>query len=428
MKIEKIILKNFRCFECEIVEFHDRLTILIGKNGAGKSAVLDAATIAAGSLLAELHKAQASINKDDVRIVCHALGSGLDVQPQYPAEIETQACVGGEQVRWARILRSSSGRTAFSGAEHFKKLAHTYTERMQKGDTQLVLPVISYYGTGRIWAQKRAKRKSIWLDKSFRLNGYLDSLEAEANDKLMLGWFQKMTMRDLQTGKPSPEFAAVRHAMEQIFQSLTGSKDVQVRLNLDTQEIEVQYTRIDGSALVISLNQLSDGYKSAISLIADIAYRMAMLNPQLLDRVTEETHGIVLIDEVDLHLHPAWQHRILDDLLRIFPKVQFIVSTHAPAIIHSARTGRLIILNNGVVNSVSKQAYGKDANYVLSEVMTASSRPAEIQAKFNEYHRCMDREAWGEAENVLNELADIIGEDDAELAECRMELKLEQIP
>ena len=80
----------------------------------------------------------------------------------------------------------------------------------------------------------------------------------------------------------------------------------------------------------IPVNQLSDGYKSTMSLVADIAYRMAVLNPQLLGDVCNETDGIVLIDEVDLHLHPKWQQRILGDLTEIFPKVQFIISTHAP--------------------------------------------------------------------------------------------------
>ena len=85
------------------------------------------------------------------------------------------------------------------------------------------------------------------------------------------------------------------------------------------------------------VSQLSDGYKCTISLIADIAYRMAILNPQLLNKVLVETEGIILIDEVDLHLHPKWQKRILKDLMDIFPKVQFIVSTHAPEVINSVK-------------------------------------------------------------------------------------------
>ena len=85
------------------------------------------------------------------------------------------------------------------------------------------------------------------------------------------------------------------------------------------------------------MKELSDGYKNTLSMVADIAYRMAVLNPWLLDRVLTETTGIVLIDEIDLHLHPQWQQRIIGDLRTIFPKVQFIVSTHAPLVINSVK-------------------------------------------------------------------------------------------
>ena len=105
---------------------------------------------------------------------------------------------------------------------------------------------------------------------------------------------------------------------------------------------------------------LSDGYRCTISLIADIAYRMALLNPQLLDSVLTETDGIVLIDEIDLHLHPTWQKRVLKDLMDIFPKVQFIVSTHAPEVINSVKSDSVIILKDDKVLSATDETYGRD--------------------------------------------------------------------
>ena len=80
---------------------------------------------------------------------------------------------------------------------------------------------------------------------------------------------------------------------------------------------------------------MSDGYKNTLSMIGDIAYRMAVLNPMLGDKVLEDTSGVVVIDEIDLHLHPQWQQTIISDLNTIFPKIQFIVSSHAPAVINS---------------------------------------------------------------------------------------------
>ena len=126
--------------------------------------------------------------------------------------------------------------------------------------------------------------------------------------------------------------------MESCYKRITGSNDVKMQYNIGTRELEVAYRDNFGEWMRIPINQLSDGYKSTISLVADIAYRMAVLNPQLLGNVCEETDGVILIDEIDLHLHPTWQQRILEDLRYIFPKVQFIVSTHAPAVVSTAKS------------------------------------------------------------------------------------------
>lgn len=186
----------------------------------------------------------------------------------------------------------------------------------------------------------------------------------------MMKWFQKMTMQQLQRGKEIPEFIAVKMALEQIFASITGYSDVKVEFNLDTSEIDVIYFDKNKDHVRIPVSQLSDGYKCTISLIADIAYRMALLNPQLLDKVLVETEGIVLVDEIDLHLHPTWQKRILKDLMEIFPKVQFVVSTHAPEVINSVKSESIVILKNNEAVLASDETYGKDANTMLASEKT----------------------------------------------------------
>ena len=114
-----------------------------------------------------------------------------------------------------------------------------------------------------------------------------------------------------------------------------------------------------------AMKHLSDGYKNTLSMIADIAYRMAVLNPWLLEKVLKETLGIVLIDEIDLHLHTKWQQRIITDLRSIFPKVQFIVSTHAPIVISSVKKDNLLILQDLQADNPIIETYGKDANTIL---------------------------------------------------------------
>jgi predicted ATP-binding protein involved in virulence len=179
---------------------------------------------------------------------------------------------------------------------------------VRSGNSKLILPIVAYYGTGRLWDYHREKQRDVFGANN-RLNGYLNCMDGTANIKLMMNWFSKMTIQKYQNQelglKEIPEMEAVYGAMESCFARITGCEIAKIQYNMGTKELEVAYQDASGEMLRIPINQLSDGYKSTISLLADIAYRMAVLNPQLLSGVCNSTSGIVLIDEVDLHLHPS---------------------------------------------------------------------------------------------------------------------------
>lgn len=427
MFLKSMVLHNFRCFSDLKVSFNNRLTVVVGNNGAGKSTVLEAATIAAGTLTSAMDGlTNYGIKKNDAHYKCYDLGSNIDVQPQFPVEITATGDIDGKEITWSRSLSSAKGRGGLASAKELTAIAGRYQERMRNGDKELKLPIISYYGTGRLWAQHREKKNDTF-EKNNRSNGYIDSLDGAANDKLMMKWFKKMTIQQLQRDRQIPEFTAVRMALEQVFASITGYSDVTIQFNLDTDEIDVIYCDKNNDHVRIPVSQLSDGYKCTISLIADIAYRMAILNPQLLDRVLVETEGIVLIDEIDLHLHPTWQKRILKDLMEIFPKVQFIVSTHAPEVINSVKSDSIVILKNNEVLSAVDETYGKDANTILREVMEVSARPDEIRYLFEQFYDLLDKGEWRRAEFVIRKLESEVGNNDAEVNSCRVRLELEQM-
>lgn len=427
MFLNSIVLHNFRRFEKLEVHLRNRLSVIVGGNGTGKSTILEAATIAAGTLTAAMDGlTNYGIKKDDAHCKYFDIGSVVDVQPQFPVEIFAEGTVNGKNINWARTLNSAKGRGSLANAKELTEIATEYQERMRSGDVSLKLPIISYYGTGRLWDQHREKKNDTF-EKNTRSNGYIDSLDGAANDKLMMKWFQKMTIQQYQRNQSLPEFTAVCKAMEQCFQSVTGYSDVKVQYNLDTKEIDVIYKDLKENYARIPMTQLSDGYRCTISLIADIAYRMAILNPQLLDHVLEETEGIVLIDEVDLHLHPSWQQRILKDLLSIFPKVQFIVTTHAPAVINSVDSDSLIILKDDEAITAPDETYGKDVNTILREIMEVSERPQDIKNLFGEFYELLDAEDYVEAEKKVNSLEKVLGNNDAEVNACRVRLELEQL-
>lgn len=426
MNLEKLQLHNFRCFEDLEITFHDKLTVVVGANGAGKTTILEAAAIAIGTLLYSLNGvSNYGFKKTDAHNKYFKMDSVVDVQSQYPVEVSAQGTVEGQSIIWKRTLNGENGKTTVIDAKDMTQISEEYQKRMMKGDLSLRMPIVAYYGTGRLWDYHREKKIDTFR-KSNRSNGYIDCLDGTANVKLMLNWFKNMAYADGQIQKPSAEFAAVRGAMEKCFALMTGIDDVHVQFNPFTAEIEISY--IDGKESVrIPLNQMSDGYKGTISLIADIAYRMAILNPGFSDNVINETQGVILIDEVDLHLHPAWQQRIINDLTSIFPKVQFIVSTHASAVINSVKSENLLILKNQQVYQSDNQVYGKDVKSVLNEIMGVSERPPEVANLFTAFYQLLAKKDFDQADQTLNQIDELRGYHDAEVAGCRVKLKLERI-
>lgn len=428
MYLRTLKLRNFRCFSELNIDFPERLAVIVGDNGAGKTAILEAAAIAVGTFSHAMDKlTNFSIEKTDAYYKCYDMGSVVDVQAQFPVEICAEASVNNHYIYWERFLNSAKARgNGLTRAKELVMLADEYQDRLRNGDKQLVLPVIAYYGTGRLWEQKQ-ERKTDSFEKNSRSNGYLESLDGAANDKLIRKWFQKMTILQYQQNDFIPEYTAVCRAIAKCLSSVTNSDDTKVQYNLDTNEIDVIYTNTQGERIRTPINRLSDGYRCTLSLIADIAYRMAVLNPQLLGDVLEETPGVVLIDEIDLHLHPLWQQKILKDLMTIFPKVQFIVSTHAPAVINSVPSESLIMLKDKQVYRASNETYGKDANTIFREVMDAPERPPEIKDRFEQFYGYLDELNYKKAGEVLEHLEAILGSNDTELVGCRVRLELEQM-
>ena len=431
MYLEQLRLHNFRCFEDLNLEFHHQLTVLVGNNGAGKTAIMEGAAVAAGTLFVPMDNLYGrKITRADAHLKSFALGSTKDVQPQYPVTVTASGTVEGRQGQWIRSLNSEEGNTTFKDARFLTELGASYQERMRAGDSDLILPIIAYYGTSRLWDYRWEKRLAA-LKTNTRTNGYTDCLEGTTNIKMMMNWFKRMTIQKYQRMEENlggiPELDTVYNAMCRCFEAVTGYQDVRMQYNLNTNDLDVYYTNRKGLRMQIPLHQLSDGYKSTISLIADIAYRMAVLNPQLLDRVLEQTSGIILIDEIDLHLHPAWQQRVLKDLTSIFPKVQFIVSTHAPAVINSVRSENLLILKDYQILRVGNEVYGKDVKSVLNEIMGVAERPPEVAQMFQDFYVLMGESHYDEAEQMLDQIDKLRDYHDPEVAGCRVKLKLERI-
>ena len=435
MKLEKIRITNYRCFKDADIEFDDHATLIVGKNGAGKTAILDAVAVAVSTFLLGIDGGVSrSISKDDARYEFHDLDGTVDPQHQFPVSIESIGdCLDNCDVKWMRSLNSESGNTTVKEARELTNISKDAQKRIMTGDKSLILPLISYYGTGRLYAQKKEKKNIKSLTEFKRQVGYVDCMAAESNEKLMLNWFQIQTLKSLQaqqrTGKVEKPLLlkTVESAICKCFERISGSKNADIVFELDTHRLVLNFESADGSLQKFAMDEMSDGYKNTLSMIGDIAYRMAVLNPMLGDKVLEDTSGVVVIDEIDLHLHPQWQQTIISDLNTIFPKIQFIVSSHAPAVINSVAREQIRILDNGEIYMPAAQTYGRDANSILREVMKVSERPTDIKQRMNLFYSYMDENNYKEANNVLTEIEAIVGTTDPDIAAARTSLDLEKI-
>lgn len=355
MRIDRLHIKNFKGFKDDEFSFHPQFNLIIGENGTGKTSLLDALSVALGSwflgirgydtrhirpqevLLADFETED--ISEDGER------NFGISWEPQYPCSVEASGKVLEESLTWGRSLNTPGGRTTYGDATNIKNLAGNVDVDVRSGEN-VALPLISYYGTGRLWdvprEQARVKNeKSISRkEERSRFAGYRNSVDPRLSVVALVRWIARQSWISYQKGgKPSSLYEAVRNA---IVGCVEGAENIYFDANFGEVIVEMV-----GGLGTQPFNNLSDGQRCMLAMVGDIAQKAAVLNPHLGTKVLEETPGVVLIDELDLHLHPKWQRRIIEDLNRTFPSIQFIATTHSPFLIQSLRSGEELIMLDG---------------------------------------------------------------------------------
>ncbi|QPK65117.1 AAA family ATPase [Methylomonas sp. LL1] len=333
MKINKLTLENFRCFAKYELSLSDRITLLIGNNGAGKTAILDALASTISEFLDGfpsdgniLEKDKRPAQVDDIRHEFITLGQDTKKERSAYTLLSAEGIVDNEEISWFFSIKLHSSFKQTDTSASIRNIAHRYFNKITEIDTYL--PIIAYYGTGRLW-KKIDDKELETLSPDSRLAGYRSCLNPASDLEQLFRWFKTQEIIALQKQEKRHTLEAVRNA---IVEMIPEAKRAWWNFEWDQMFIE---TTIQDTPQSIPFHLLSDGYRNMIGMVADIAYRMATLNPQLEAEVIKQTEGIVLIDEIDLHLHPKWQREVVGRLLETFPKVQFVASSHSPFIIQS---------------------------------------------------------------------------------------------
>jgi predicted ATP-binding protein involved in virulence len=405
MKITEISLKNYRGAESLHLELDPNLNVLIGVNGSGKSTVLDAIAIMLSWVVNRIRSSGASgrpVAESDI------------ANGQASASISI-VCTNGEQkISW-RLVKNRRGHGAKAFSSDLSEL-NNYTKQTQlqitDNNEKVDLPILLYYPVNRAVLDITLK---ISTKNSFDLlETYNESLINGVSFRLFFEWFREQ--EDLenewkllyQEFKEKQEFQsnqinAVRKALHSILPEFT---DFRIRRSPLRMEVKK-----NGSIMII--NQLSAGEKCLIALVGDLARRLAIANPTKENPLKGE--GIVLIDEIDLHLHPKWQRNVIPKLTEVFPNCQFVISTHSPHVINQVQPNNIFLLDQtptGIVATHPSKSYGNNADRILEDLMgLETTRPDNVFQDLRDIYELIGQNALPEATNRIATLKEKIGPD-----------------
>ena len=388
MKLQQATIENYRAIERLEMPLHPRLTVLHGDNGHGKTSVLSAIAVGLGGILRLLPEVSSiDFLKTDRR--------GL--QPHLVELVTDDGMVWQRRRNFGapRTTRAPgrAGTTPLSGNENpaygLRQLRDAMAEIVvadREGEPPLDLPIVVFYDTDRAVLDIPQRRRGGKQEFS-RYAALEGALSVRSNFRDFFNWFDTKEGEELRQKRDRRDFdyqikdlSAVRRAIEAMTHGVSRP-----RTTRNPTRFVVSVASPDGDGETeLEISQLSGGYRIVLALAADLARRMAQGNPHLDDPLQSE--AIVLIDEVDLHLHPSWQQRVLPDLTRTFPNAQFIVSTHSPQVLTTVmpeHIARLRRHDDGIVATATPgPTYGAEAGYALAVEMGTKERPP---AEHNEF-------------------------------------------
>ena len=355
MHLNKLQLTNFKLFEDKSFEFHESFNLVIGENGAGKTTLLDALAIALGGWAHGYIKNQQNLRPiEDSEIREIQKDSRFDKVKQTEVLAEGSALIVDRNrekktvyAKWKRQRTEGYSHTNLSGKIQYGNYPTVYNLNFKSQGTDILsyiekvgdftLPLIAFYECNRLWlAENELNLASSARNKYSRFDPYVDCFHTGADHKAVGEWILKHELASTQQKKETPVLSSIKAAARASLEGCVG-------LQFDFERSRIMLEFENGKW--IPFEHLSDGQRTMLGLFCDLARRAAILNPHLEGQASLETPGVVLIDELDLHLHPKWQRKIIDSLRSCFPRVQFFCTTHSPFLIQSLREGKLIQLS-----------------------------------------------------------------------------------
>jgi predicted ATP-binding protein involved in virulence len=426
MRAKRLSTKSFRGIGDLTLEFNEtEPTVLIGINGVGKSSILDCLAMLL-FILSELMyqgNAVALFGEQDIQ-------NGKDSTDN----TVTVSLTNGQEIAWSLLIdksdpladmlggQSLQSRTPTSrGLDTLRTLTNDVHDRIKSGSL-VNLPIVLYYPVNRIVSDTLSKPSSTSQQKLALHQQVLRERKIDFSDFFIGFKNQEDLENELRlNGDPGyrdRQLESIRNAIPAL---LPGFSNLRVRRSPLRMTVEKQ-----GQELII--NQLSDGEKCLLAMVGDLARRLAIANPGLADPLQGE--GVVLIDEIELHLHPAWQREVIPALTRTFPNCQFIVTTHSPQVVSQVKPEGIYLLERapqGVIARHPESSYGRDSNRILEDVMGVPERPQTIKDSLRQLFRLIEEGNLDSARQLQHQLEQQIGDDEPEFARADVLIRRKEI-
>lgn len=418
MNLDSITLINFRSIAPGYLFLDPHFNLLVGENGSGKTAWLEGIAVALGAWFHHLPQVRAAdrrpVEDRDFMRVVRTLGEpSLEIADLVSVEATGTLTLDDDdgqalEFSWGRLARWRGRTRTYGDILGYSKEAF----RRLGANEPVFLPVLSYYGSGRLWVQKQARAPVKKLESL--LTGYEGCLDPASNHlrfEQWMAWREEIKLQGIALALSRGQTPdGIRDLLlDAVEQAVCGCVPGATRFYYSKVYQELRFRHQDGQEYPFHL--LSDGYRALVGMVADIAWRAVRLNPQLGHDIGR-ARGVVLIDELDLHLHPRWQYQVVDWLRKIFPRIQFIATTHAPHVIASVPAHQIRVIHPGGEIGYVDRAFGLDANTVLRTIMGASERHPQMVDDLKEIEHLIAAQNLEQARQKLAEVQNKLGPHD----------------
>lgn len=411
MRIQQLKLENYRGFGKLIIDFPEKgSTIFIGGNGSGKSSVLEAVVVAGNTFFAKKINdlpEYVQLQQSDIRINASFAEVFMKIMVNGKKE---SVKISANRLDWGQFKLANDPKVEYNNDEdsaffdHLPLLVYYPTNRMV--DDYPVLEIPSQEEFYPVYALKNAFNSTLNYDAFFRWFRGREDIE---NEKRLR---ENSAYRDR-------DLDAARNAIGKFFEVLGYGKPFVKRSPKEEFVLEKQGEK---GGMLYSITQLSHGEKVLIATFGDIARRLALSNPTSDNPLQED--GIVLIDEIELHLHPSWQRKIVPALETTFPNVQFIMTTHSPQVISGMEREQVFVLKEFKILQETPYTKGRDSNSILYDLFEVEKRPKEEAQEIKKLYDYIDKEDVENAQKQLELLRLKLGGGDVEIQRAETYLSL----